>query len=79
MMMCQTGCQQSVEYEDDSDKGPWHEEPCLAINSTSLRIQQQRPAVSVGYGISGIISQIHSQEIKHTPQRQKARQGEQPC
>lgn len=79
MTMCQTGCQQSMEWEDDRDKGPWHERPCLAINSTSLRIQQQGPVASVGWGISGIISQIHSQEIKHTLQRQKARRGRQPA
>lgn len=79
MTTCQTGCQQSTEWVDDRDRGPWHEGLCLAMKGTSLRIQQQGPAASVGCGILGIISQTHSQEIKHTPQRQKARQRGQAC
>lgn len=78
MTMCQAGCQQSTGREDDRDRGLWHEGLCLAMKGTSLSVQQQGPPASVGCGISGIISQIHSQ-IKHTPQRQKARRRGQAC
>lgn len=55
-------------------KGRWqgqrHEGLCLAMKGTSLRIQQHRPTASVGCRISGIITQLHRQELKHTPLRQ---------